>query len=129
MYDTDTAEYDVRESSVASPEAEALLARLEAEDIRLDQEMNEKWGEGFFENVKERGEAWWNSLVEKGDGFLEWAQEKGLPLPKTRVGMRALAGATGVAGAVVPGLGVFLPAAYLLWKKSSQLPDHALNYA
>lgn len=109
------------ESDQTIVEGEGLLARLESEDQSLETAVDAKYGENFSERVKEYCGAKWQKLLEQGDGFITWAEQKGLPLPRSKVGMRTLAGVTGVAGTAVPGLGVLLPVAYILWKRSAGL--------
>ncbi len=109
------------ESDQTIVEGEGLLARLESEDRSLEAEVSIKYGEKFSELAKEYCGQKWQKLLEQGDGFITWAEQKGLPLPQSKVGMRTLAGATGAVGTAVPGLGVLLPVAYILWKRSASL--------
>ena len=110
-----------REHDPVITEGEGLLARFEVADEALEARIEEKYGEGFSSRAKEVFSRKWDGLLEKGDGFLNWVEAKGLPLPKTKVGLQVLAGTTGVTGSVIPGLGVLLPVAYLLWQRSKNL--------
>ena len=113
----------VLESDQTLMEGESLLSRLETEDASLEAAVDGKYGENFSARLRGYCGEKWEKMLEKGDGFVNWAEQKGIPLPKSKVGMRTLAGVTGVAGTAVPGLGVLLPVAYILWRRSAGLSD------
>jgi len=100
-------------------DAEAMLARAEQADRELESEIAERFGENFLGDAQSKLKAWTESLLSKGENAIDWIEVKGLPLPKSKLGMRLLGGAMGITGSVVPGLGILLPVAYILWKRSS----------
>ena len=97
-----------------------VLAQLESENVFLDQSIAEQYGPSFVEKLRARSALWGESLQSKGNSLLEWAKEKGVPIPESKRGLRIASAASGVAGAVVPGLGFLLPVSYILWQRSTQ---------
>lgn len=96
-----------------------LLNRTEALSVELDEQITERFGADFLERLQGKMNMWAESFLVKGDKALSWVEMKGVPLPKTRAGARILSGCIGTAGAVIPGLGIMLPIAYVLWKRSA----------
>lgn len=100
---------------------EIMLARAEQADMKLESDIAERFGTEFSHDAQSRLKTWTQSFLAKGDDAIDWIEVKGLPLPKSKLGMRMLGGAMGVTGSVVPGLGILLPLAYILWKRSNDL--------
>lgn len=98
-----------------------MLRATEALSIDLKATNNARFGQEFSSNLRSRMNGWMETLVEKGDTALDRIEAKGMPLPKSKLGMRVLSGVTGVTGAIVPGLGVLLPLSYVLWKRGNQI--------
>lgn len=105
---------------IAAEEADELLFAAEAINAELDREIVERFGEGFYSKACVRMNSWAEAFLKKGDDTIDWVEAKGLPLPKSKVGMRMLSGVIGATG-MAPGLGVLLPLAYVLWKRGKYL--------
>lgn len=116
------ASFDNKES--IETEGKETLARLEIENTFLDKSISERYGSGFLEKLRTRSALWSESLKVKGDRLLEWAEEKGVPMPESKRGMRIASAASGVAGAIVPGLGFLLPVSYILWQRSAKMEEN-----
>lgn len=108
-----------RELGPSTPEEDELIAKLEAENLKLDMEMGERYGEGFMEQMTERMGNWLETMTKKGEGYVAWAESRGVPLPKSKMGLRVLSGVTGSIGAVTPGGAPLLALAYIFWKRSN----------
>lgn len=112
---------ETRSEALEPTQAEKMLRATEALSIDLKATNNARFGQEFSSNLRSRMSGWMETLVEKGDTALDRIEAKGMPLPKSKLGMRVLSGVTGVTGAVVPGLGVLLPLSYVLWKRGNQI--------
>lgn len=106
---------------------EMMLARADQADIELESKITDRFGEGFSDDAQSKLKAWTESLLSKGEKAIDWIEVKGLPLPKSKLGMRMLGGAMGITGSVVPGLGILLPVAYILWKRSNDITSFNLE--
>ena len=100
---------------------EMMLARADQADMELESKIADRFGESFSDDAQSKLKAWTESLLSKGEDAIDWIEVKGLPLPKSKLGMRMLGGAMGITGSVVPGLGILLPVAYILWKRSNDI--------
>ena len=100
---------------------EMMLARADQADMELESKIADRFGESFSDDAQSKLKAWTESLLSKGESAIDWIEVKGLPLPKSKLGMRMLGGAMGITGSVVPGLGILLPVAYILWKRSNDI--------
>ncbi len=112
---------ETRSEALEPTQAEKILRATEALSIDLKATNNARFGQEFSSNLRSRMSGWMETLVEKGDTALDRIEAKGMPLPKSKLGMRVLSGSTDVTGAVVPGLGVLLPLSYVLWKRGNQI--------
>lgn len=100
---------------------EMMLTRADQADMELESKIADQFGEGFSDDAQSKLKAWTESLLSKGEDAIDWIEVKGLPLPKSKLGMRMLGGAMGITGSIVPGLGILLPVAYILWKRSNDI--------
>jgi hypothetical protein len=100
-----------------------MLTRADQADMELESKIADRFGESFSDDAQSKLKAWTESLLSKGESAIDWIEVKGLPLPKSKLGMRMLGGAMGITGSVVPGLGILLPVAYILWKRSNDVPS------
>lgn len=119
--DSNTKPKEPPKNEAPISDVEAMLARAQRIDKELESEITERFGEKFLDNARSKLQAWTQSLLSKGESAINWIEMKGLPLPKSKLGMRMLGGTMGIAGSVVPGLGILLPVAYILWKRSNSL--------
>lgn len=103
--------------SPETSEMASLLLKAEGMEHEIDSELSEKYGEGFLRGLSEKMNDWGQKFLEKGDTTLNWAEAKGLPIPKSKAGLYLYSGASGALGIVVPGLGVLLPLSYILYKR------------
>lgn len=110
-----------QEIETPSSRIEMMLARAGETDMKLENNIAERFGAEFSHEAKSKLRAWTDSFLAKGENAIDWIEIKGLPLPKSKLGMRMLGGAMGVTGSVVPGLGILLPVAYILWKRSNDM--------
>ncbi len=106
------------------PESPATLARgveivsaIEEINKRLDEDVASRYGKGFYDRAYARINDWYEQSFQKGEDIINWAELKGFPLPKSKVGMRVLSGVTGITGTIIPGLGVLLLLAVVLWMR------------
>lgn len=111
------------EKETPTSDMEMMLARADQADMELESKIADRFGESFSDDAQSKLKAWTESLLSKGEGAIDWIEVKGLPLPKSKLGMRMLGGAMGITGSVVPGLGILLPVAYILWKRSNDVPS------
>lgn len=109
-------------------QAEKMLRATEALAIDLKATNNARFGQEFSTTIQSRMNGWMEALVQKGDTAIDRIEARGVPLPKSKLGMRVLSGVTGVTGAVVPGLGVLLPLSYVLWKRGDQISKSETAY-
>ena len=101
---------------------EELLSAIEDVNRGLDKDVAERFGRRFYDKACARINAWYEQSFQKGEDMVNWAELRGLQLPKSKVGMRALSGVTGITGMVIPfGLVSFLPLSFVLWKRSSKI--------
>lgn len=105
------------DSSTVLDPGEKLLSAIENIDRRLDEDVAKRFGAGFYDKACTRINDWCEQFFQKGEDMVNWAEVRGLQLPKSKVGMRVLSGVTGVTGTFVPGLGVLLPLSIILWKR------------
>lgn len=120
---------EARSEVVEPTQAEKILRATESLAIDLKATNNARFGQEFSATLRSRMNGWMETLVEKGDTAIDRMEAKGVPLPKSKLGMRVLSGVTGVTGAVVPGLGVLLPLSYVLWKRGNQISKSETAYA
>lgn len=119
---------EARPEDIEATRAEKMLQATESLSIELKATNNARFGQEFSSNLRSRMNGWMDALIEKGDIAIDRIEAKGVPLPKSKIGMRVLSGVTGVTGAVVPGLGVLLPLSYVLWKRGNQINKPEQTY-
>ena len=109
---------EVKEGESFSEGSVEMLKRAEAVDLRFKNEISDKYGYGFYKRIQDKISLLSKDFFYKGEVAIDWVEAKGLPLPTSKLGMQAWSAATGVVAVIVPGLGVLLPVAYILWKRS-----------
>ncbi len=103
----------------AEARGEALLAQLATEKIQTDFEVRERFGSETLSKVKGIATRTLTKLESAGESALQWAENKGVPLPKSKLGNALAAGGLGAVG--------FLPGAGLLWGMSYVFAKRAAN--
>lgn len=98
-----------------------LLQGTETLNTELDTQITERFGSGFVYRLRERAVRFGTRMMTAGNTALDKMAERGIPIPKSKTGMRILAASAGTAGIVIPGLGILIPAAYMLWKRGAKM--------
>lgn len=99
--------------------AEALLAQLSTENIKASVEVSGRFGSGMLAKLKDIGANSLRKLETSGENALKWAEEKGVPLPKSKLGNYLAASGLGVAG-LAPGAGLLWGVAYIFAKRARE---------
>lgn len=111
-------------------EVERMISRSEQVADRLEEEVIRYYGGGFVSGLRTRMSGWSESLLTKGEKAVDWVEAKGIPLPKSKLGMRCLSAGMGTVGAVIPGGAVLLALSVVLWRRdpaSRNMPPSGLT--
>ncbi len=97
-------------------EVERMISHSEKVADQLEEEVIRQYGGGFVSGLRSKMSEWSESLLTKGEHAVDWMEAKGIPLPKSKLGMRCLSAGMGTAGAVIPGGAVLLALSVVLWR-------------
>ncbi len=110
-----TSEGDLKTEQ--GPTVDEMLSRTEKLSDQLEEEVIHRYGGGFVTKLREKMAGWSEALLQKGEKTVDWFEKKGIPLPKSKLGMRLLSVGVGTAGSFIPGGAMLWGLSIVLWKR------------